>query len=288
MKKRKRSGLILMVFLCSFLLGACSFDEQGTEAVSGSARPAMSSTEPSPTAVEGTPTPTKRPTATPTPSPVPPSPTTSLLPPPVVRTETFQDEATGDVRTVVRTCDAVQGYTCVETYYNDVLQEKTERMVIETKPAYHRETYYQNGKLAARYETIYTYSDEGLLLGEITIYNDVYYLSGIRYEYKDGLPTHTYFYGEDKILITEAERQYDEKGQETYYKATNVQTGVVAEEWHTEYYDSGQVKSFQILAPRKCSYLYWESGHLHIRDGEIAEGVTVHEEYDELGNQISK
>lgn len=47
----------------------------------------------------------------------------------------------------------------------------------------------------------------------------------------------------------------------------------------------GQVKRFEIMAPRKCVYEYWENGSLRIRDGEIAEGVVVHEEYDEAGNK---
>lgn len=285
MNQRKRSRFLCTALLTCLLLGACGANEKGTEALTGSARPAMSPAEPSPTEIQETPKPTKRPTPTGTPTPIPPSPTPNLLPFPEVETETFSDEATGDVRKIVRSSNPTEGYTCTETYCNDVLQEKIERSVLEGRPAYHRETYYQNGVPAARYETIYTYLDDGLPLSEITIYNDVYYLSGIRYEYTDGRLTHAFYYGKDKVLTAEVERTYDEKGQETYYKATNAQTGDSAVEWKTEYYADGQVKRFEIMAPRKCVYEYWENGSLRIRDGEIAEGVVVHEEYDEAGNK---
>lgn len=283
-----RIRLLGVALFACLVIGGCGANENGTEAVSGSARPAMSPAEPSPTETQETPTPTKRPTPTGTPTPIPPSPTPNLMPFPEVRTETFTDEATGDVRRIVRSSDPLQGYTCTETYCNDVLQERIERSLIGDKPAYYRETYYQDGKPAARYETIYAYSDDGLPLSEITVYNDVYYLSGVQYEYTDGRMTHARFYGEDKVLTAEVERTYDETGQETYYKATNAQTGDIAAEWKTEYYADGYVKRFEVMAPRKCIYEYWENGALRIRDGEIAEGVVVHEEYDENGTPISE
>ncbi len=286
MKRRMRSLFFEVVLLTCLFLAACSENEKGTENVSGIARPAMTPAEVSPTQIPGTPMPTKLPTPIGTPTPIPPSPTPSVLPFPEVRTETFTDETTGDVRKIVRSSDAAGGYTCTEIYWNDVPQEKYERSFFGGRLSSYRETFFQNGEPAIRYETIYTYLDNGLPLGEITIYNEVYYMSGVQYEYTDGRMTHARFFGEDKVLTAEVERTYDENGRETYYKATNVLTGEIAEERRTEYYEGERVKRLEILAPRKCVYEYWENGNLRLRDGETADGEVVYEEYDSYGTLI--